>query len=146
MQIKCFIDSALKKEMSWDILFSVIENMTPHLTKSKEVIKILLRIIQDKEEPIDEMFENKNSNDSMDQNPTIIETEEKVNKSIEYSTSDASDCQVKDQFLELSIDSTEDSSIGLENNACRNNNRCFNRYSNSACRNNSRCFNRYSNC
>ena len=43
------------------------------------------------------MFENKNSNDSMDQNPTIIETEEKVNKSTEYSTSDASDCQVKDQ-------------------------------------------------
>ena len=56
------------------------------------------------------MFENKNSNYGMDQNPTIIETEEKVNKSIEYSTSDASDCQVKDQFLESSIVGTVDSS------------------------------------
>ena len=82
-----------------DILASVIDNMTPTLDKSKEVIKILLEIIHDKEEPIDDMFENKNSNDSMDQNPTIIATEEKVNKSIDYSTSDASDCQVKDQFL-----------------------------------------------
>ena len=102
MMIECFIDSALKKVMSWDILASVINNMTPTLDKSKEVIKILLQIIHDKEETIDELFENKNSNDSMDQNPPIIETEEKVNKSFEYSTSDASDCQVKDQFLESS--------------------------------------------
>ena len=90
--------------------------MTPTLDKLKEVIKILLEIIHDKEEPIDEMFDNKNSNDSMDQNPTITETEEKVNKSTEYSTSDAGDCQVKDQFLESSVEGTEDSSIGLENN------------------------------
>ena len=100
MKIQCFIESASKKEMSWDILDSIIDNMTPTLDKSKEVIKILLQIIHDKEEPIDVMFENKNSNDSMDQNPTIIETEEKVNKSIEYSNSDANDCQVQDQFLE----------------------------------------------
>ena len=44
----------------------------------------------------------------MDQNPAIIGTEEKVNKSIKCSTCKASDCQVKDQFLESSIDSTED--------------------------------------
>ena len=56
----------------------------------------------------------------MDQNPTIIETEGKVNKSIEYSTLDASDYQmdfqVKDQFLESFTESREDSSIGHENN------------------------------
>ena len=79
MMIECFIDSALKKVMSWDILASVIDNMTSTLNKSKEVIKILLGIIRDKEEPIDEELQIMKSNDSMDQ---IIETEEKVNKSI----------------------------------------------------------------
>ena len=118
MMIECFIDSALKKVMSWDILASVIDNMTSTLNKSKEVIKIFLGIIRDKEEPIDEELQIIESNDSMDQNPAIIGTEEKVNKSIKCSTSDASDCQVfKDQFLESSIDSTEDSRIGLENNS-----------------------------
>ena len=117
MMIECFIDSALKKVMSWDILASVIDNMTSTLNKSKEVIKILLGIIRDKEEPIDEELQIIESNDSMDQNPAIIGTEEKVNKSIKCSTSDASDCRVKDQFLESSIDSTEDSRIGLENNS-----------------------------
>ena len=106
--------------MPWDILASVIGNMTPTLDKSKEVIKILLEIIQDKEEPTDKELQIKESNDSMDQNPTIIETEGKVNKSIEYSTLDASDYQmdfqVKDQFLESFTESREDSSIGHENN------------------------------
>ena len=41
MKIECFIDSALKKEMSWDILASVIDNMTPTLDKFNEVISIL---------------------------------------------------------------------------------------------------------
>ena len=44
MKIECFIDSALKKQMSWDILASVSDSMTPTLDKSKEVIKILLGI------------------------------------------------------------------------------------------------------
>ena len=79
MTIECFIDSALKKEMSWDILASVIDNMTPTLDKSKEVIKILLEIIREKEKPIHEELQIMKSNDSMDQ---IIEAEEKVNKSI----------------------------------------------------------------
>ena len=78
MKIECF-DSALKKDLSWDILDSIIDNMTPTLDKSKEVIKILLEIIHDKEEPTDKELQIKESNDSMDQ---IIETEEKVNKSI----------------------------------------------------------------
>ena len=78
MKIECFIDSALKKEMSWDILASVIDNMTPTLDKSKEVIKILLElIIHDKEEPIDKELQIMESNDSIDQNPTNIEREEK---------------------------------------------------------------------
>ena len=97
MKIECFIDSALKKEITWDILASVIDNMTPTLEKSKEVIRILLEIIHEEEKPIDKELQIKESNGSMDQNPTIIATEEKVNKSIDYSTSDASDCQVKDQ-------------------------------------------------
>ena len=77
MKIQCFIDSALKKEMSWDILDSIIDNMTSTLDKSKEVIKILLEIIHDKEEPIDKDLQIKESNDNMDQNPTNIEREEK---------------------------------------------------------------------
>ena len=77
VKIVCFIDSALNKEMSWDILASVIDNMTPTLDKSKEVIKILLEIIREKEEPIDEELQIKESSDSMDQNPRIIKMEEK---------------------------------------------------------------------
>ena len=91
--------------------------MTSTLDKSKEVIKILLEIIHDKEDPIDEELQIKESNDCMDQNPTTIATEEKVNKSIEYSTSDARYCQVDNQFLESSTEGTEDSSIGLENDS-----------------------------
>ena len=83
MKIECFIDSALKKEMSWNILTSVIDNMTSTLDKSKEVIKILLEIIHDKEEPIGEELQIKESSDSMDQNPRIIKMEEKKIKSIE---------------------------------------------------------------
>ena len=100
MKIECFIDSALKKEMPWDILDSIIDNMTPTLDKSKEVIKILLEIIHDKEEPTDK--EIKESNDRMDQNPANIETEENVNKSIEHSVSDSRNCQVKDQNAQTS--------------------------------------------
>ena len=66
MKIECFIDSALKKQMSWDILASVSDSMTPTLDKSKEVIKILLGIIRDKEEPIDEELQIIESNDSME--------------------------------------------------------------------------------
>ena len=47
MKIECFIDSALKNEMSRDILAAIVDSMTPTLDKSKEVIKILLEIICD---------------------------------------------------------------------------------------------------
>ena len=117
MKIECFIDSALKKEITWDILASVIDNMTPTLEKSKEVIRILLEIIHEEEKPIDKELQIKESNGSMDQNPTIIATEEKVNKSIDYSNSDGRNCQVNDQFLESFVEGTEDSSISLENNS-----------------------------
>ena len=117
MKIECFIDSALKKEITLDILASVIDNMTPTLEKSKEVIRILLEIIHEEEKPIDKELQIKESNGSMDQNPTIIATEEKVNKSIDYSTSDGRNCQVNDQFLESFVEGTEDSSISLENNS-----------------------------
>ena len=63
--------------MPWDILTSVIDNMTPTLDESKEVIKILIEIIHDKEEPIDKELQIMESNDSIDQNPTNIEREEK---------------------------------------------------------------------
>ena len=65
IKIECYIYSALKKEMPWNILASVIDNMTPTLDKSKEVIRILLDIIHDKE-PIDEELQNMESNDSID--------------------------------------------------------------------------------
>ena len=89
--------------MPWDILTSVIDNMTPTLDESKEVIKILIEIFHDKEEPIDKELQIMESNVNIDQNPTIIKTEEKVNESIECSTSDASNSQITDQFLESSI-------------------------------------------
>ena len=63
--------------MPWDILTSVIDNMTPTLDESKEVIKILIEIFHDKEEPIDKELQIMESNDSIDQNPTNIEREEK---------------------------------------------------------------------
>ena len=80
MKIECFIDSALKKEMSWDILASVIDKMTPTLEISKEVIKILLEIIHDKEEPIDVQIRNVASNDKKDNKSEVIEMEGTINE------------------------------------------------------------------
>ena len=105
VKIECFIVFSLKKEMSWDILNSIINNMTPTLDKSKEVIRILLDIIHDKEEPIDGRIENSDSNYK-------IELEEKVN---DYVTNDCKFFQDKEQFLDRSIEVSKDSCIDFEN-------------------------------
>ena len=79
MKIQCFIDLALKKEMSWDILTSVIDNMTPTLDKSKEVIKILLEIIHDKEDHFNDNLKTKESYDKVDNKIEVVEIDEKEN-------------------------------------------------------------------
>ena len=93
MKIECFIDSALKKQMSWDILASVIDNMTPTLDKSNEVIIILLDIIHDKEEP-GSVFQDK---------------EQLLDISIEVSEDSCIDFENKSQIEEVLLETPVDS-------------------------------------
>ena len=41
-KIKCLIEMALNKEVSWSTLYSTIDNLTPTLERSKQVNKLLL--------------------------------------------------------------------------------------------------------
>ena len=52
VKIGCFIDAALKEEIPWTILENFIDKIVSSLDKSKQVIKILLRIIQEKQQPL----------------------------------------------------------------------------------------------
>ena len=47
VKIGCFIDSALKKEIPWNVVENFLDEVTSSLVRSKQIIKILLRIIQD---------------------------------------------------------------------------------------------------
>ena len=42
-KIKCLIQMALKNEISWHTLHSIINELTPTLEKSKQIIKALLK-------------------------------------------------------------------------------------------------------
>ena len=55
LRIGSFIESAIKKEISWVTLTSILNEMTNNLGKSKQVIEILLQTLQSKfhDEPID---------------------------------------------------------------------------------------------
>ena len=70
LRIGSFIESAIKKEISWITLGSILNEMTNNLGKSKQVIEILLDILQSKfhdesidgnEEDIQKDFETKNN-------------------------------------------------------------------------------------
>ena len=98
IKIKCFIDSALKKKMSWDILASVIDNMTPTLNKFNEVIIILLDIIHDKEEP-GSVFQDK---------------EQLLDRSIEVSEDSCIDFENKSQIEEVLLETPVDVSTDIQ--------------------------------
>ena len=76
-KIEYFLDAALKKQIPWMVLENFLDKMTPSLDKSKQVIKILLEIIQDDQES----NMNKVTNDlSHDQpNSAEVETIDKIN-------------------------------------------------------------------
>ena len=59
VKIESFIDAALRKEIPWNTLESFLDNLTPNLVRSKQVIKILLRIIQDNQESALDKVSNK---------------------------------------------------------------------------------------
>ena len=42
-KIRCLIEMAMKSEISWTILESLFDELTPSLVKSKHVVKILLK-------------------------------------------------------------------------------------------------------
>ena len=81
VKIGCFIDAALKEEIPWTIFENFLDKMASSLDKSKQVIKILLRIIQEKHKPItqknikDETIENQKV--SKEDEVIEIETEDK---------------------------------------------------------------------
>ena len=52
VKIGCFIDAALKEEIPWSTLEKFLNKMTQSLEKSREVIKVLLRIIRVMQQPI----------------------------------------------------------------------------------------------
>ena len=47
VKIVSFLDAALKKQIPWIVLENFMDELTPSLEKAKQVIKILLKIIQD---------------------------------------------------------------------------------------------------
>ena len=59
VKIESFIDAALRKEIPWNTLESFLDNLTPNLVRSKQVIKMLLRIIQDNQESSIDKVSNK---------------------------------------------------------------------------------------
>ena len=69
VKIGCFIDAALKEEIPWSTLDKFLYKMTPSLERSREVIRVILRIIREKQQPITESevkpekVQNLNEND-----------------------------------------------------------------------------------
>ena len=63
LRIGSFIESAIKKEISWITLASILNEMTNNLGKSKQMIEILLHILQSKlhNDPIDGNEDNINN-------------------------------------------------------------------------------------
>ena len=54
VKIGCFIDAALKEEIPWSTLEKFLYKMTSSLERSKEVIKVLLRIIRELQQPFND--------------------------------------------------------------------------------------------
>ena len=57
-KIVYFVDAALKKQIPWIVFENFLDKMTPSLEMSKQVIKILLEIIQDDQESNIDEFTN----------------------------------------------------------------------------------------
>ena len=117
VKIERFIDSALKKEMSWDNLASVIDKMTPNLDKSKEVIKILLDMIHDKEDQIDDNLETKESNHKVNEvieYSNIEESEEFMDRSIEVNKDSYNNSEINSQEDKVLLESTVDISTDIQ--------------------------------
>ena len=72
VKIGCFIDAALKEEIPWSTLEKFLNKMTQSLEKSREVIKVLLRIIRENQKPIDTESEIKSEKtQNCDENEVI---------------------------------------------------------------------------
>ena len=54
VKIGCFIDAALNEEIPWSTLEKFLYKMTSSLERSKEVIKVLLRIIRELQQPFND--------------------------------------------------------------------------------------------
>ena len=63
VKVSCFIDAALKKEISWITLEEFLHRLTPNLEKSKEVIKILLEIVQENQKASNDVDSSEKENE-----------------------------------------------------------------------------------
>ena len=118
LRIGSFIESAIKKEISWITLGSILNEMTNNLVKSKQVIEILLDVLQSKfhNEPFDgngedihNDFETKNvelnpQEFSEEENDEIgIDPLEETSSTKEEKDSDNFVCEFCDKVFSLNI-------------------------------------------
>ena len=52
VKIVSFLDATLNKQIPWIVLENFMDELTPSLEKAKQVIKILLKIIQDDQKSV----------------------------------------------------------------------------------------------
>ena len=93
VKIGCFIDSALKKEIPWNVVENFLDEVTSSLVRSKQIIKILLRIIQDNQPLIFGKGIEK------DNKPNEFEEIFKDSSEIEYNESNAQKKVAKDDLV-----------------------------------------------
>ena len=74
-KIICFLDAALEKQIPWIVLENFMDELTPSLEKSKQVIKILLEIIQDDQKS---NIEKRKNDLSHEQSNSVGGAEEKI--------------------------------------------------------------------
>ena len=66
-KIRCLMDMAMKSEISWTILESLFDELTPSIEKSKHVVKVLLKEFQ----ALQSKLQKKISSDHVIENYTI---------------------------------------------------------------------------
>ena len=71
-KIGCLIDMALKNEISWKMLESLLDQVTSTLEKSKEVIKILLKELRSLQSPYQPQIDSSNLNEFDSNIPCFI--------------------------------------------------------------------------
>ena len=110
LRIGSFIESAIKKEISWITLASILNEMTNNLGKSKQVIEILLHTLQskfhddqiDNEEDIHKDFETKNEKLNA-QEISEMENDENGINHLEEKDCDNFVCEFCDKVFSLNI-------------------------------------------